>query len=150
LDLSISLSLSSPRITSFPESRALLSVFSVLPDGFSDTELLQSNLPINDVPSHKAALIQVSLAYTDDQKRTKVLAPIREYMQKFHPTPFNLISTPLKYFQQLLEVCIEYLGTLGGPRMVGQSTINFANIQNVLLNYQPGTPRSSKYHSLYP
>ncbi|KAJ7829151.1 P-loop containing nucleoside triphosphate hydrolase protein [Mycena leptocephala] len=101
LDLSISLSLSSPRISSLPESRALLSVFSMLPDGFSDTELLQSNLLINDVLGHKAALIQVSLAYTDDQKRTKILAPIREYMQKFHPTPFNLISTLLKYFQQL-------------------------------------------------
>lgn len=134
LDLSVSLSLSSLRITSFPESRALLGVFSVLPDGFSDTELLQSNLPINDVLGHKAALIQVSLAYTDDQKRTKILAPIREYMQKLHPTSFDLISTLLKYFQQLLEVCIKYLGTLGGPRMVGQSTINFANIQNVLLN----------------
>ncbi|KAJ7875977.1 hypothetical protein B0H13DRAFT_2056026 [Mycena leptocephala] len=131
LDFSISLSLSSPRISSFPESRALLSVFSMLPDGFSDTELLQSNLPINDLLSHKAALIQVSLAYTDDQKRTKILAPIREYMQNFHPTPFNLISTLLKYFQQLLEARIEYLGTLGG---VGQSSINFANIQNVLLN----------------
>ncbi|KAJ7852000.1 P-loop containing nucleoside triphosphate hydrolase protein, partial [Mycena leptocephala] len=85
LELSISLSLSSPRIGSLPDSRNLLSLLSMLPDGLSDAELLQSNLPIGDILGCKAALIRTSLAYTDEQKRLKALAPIREYVQKIQP-----------------------------------------------------------------
>ncbi|KAJ7741897.1 P-loop containing nucleoside triphosphate hydrolase protein, partial [Mycena metata] len=39
LELSISLSLASPRITSTPHSQELLSLLSILPDGLSDAEL---------------------------------------------------------------------------------------------------------------
>lgn len=141
LDLSISLSLSSPRITSFMHSQALLGVLSLLPDGFSDTELLQSNLPIDNVLSCKADLIRISLAYSDERKRTKILAPIREYVQKVHPISFNLVRLLLKYFQELLEVCFEYFGTLGGPGIVTRIITNFRNIQNVLLkSFNPGHP----------
>ncbi|KAJ7482613.1 hypothetical protein FB451DRAFT_1029903, partial [Mycena latifolia] len=41
LDLSISISLESPRLASTPHSQDLLSFLSVLPDGLSDVELLQ-------------------------------------------------------------------------------------------------------------
>ncbi|KAJ7908360.1 hypothetical protein B0H13DRAFT_1878712 [Mycena leptocephala] len=80
LDLSISLSLSSPRIESLPDSRNLLSLLSMLPDGLSDAELVQSNLPIGDILGCKVALIRTSLVYTDEQKRLKVLVSIREYV----------------------------------------------------------------------
>jgi hypothetical protein len=42
LDLSISLSLSSTRLDSFPHSNDLLSLLSILPDGLSDAELVLS------------------------------------------------------------------------------------------------------------
>ncbi|KAJ6507670.1 hypothetical protein DFH09DRAFT_1199537, partial [Mycena vulgaris] len=45
LDLSLSMSLSSPRITSVPHCQDLLSLLSMLPDGLSDIELVQSKLP---------------------------------------------------------------------------------------------------------
>ncbi|KAJ7816392.1 hypothetical protein B0H13DRAFT_1923585 [Mycena leptocephala] len=57
LDLSISLSLSSPRINSVPHSQELLSLLSILPDGLSDVELVQSKLPVDDIFSCKAALL---------------------------------------------------------------------------------------------
>ncbi|KAJ7795746.1 P-loop containing nucleoside triphosphate hydrolase protein, partial [Mycena leptocephala] len=41
LDLSISMSLSSPRLDSYPHSKDLLSLLSMLPDGLSDAELVQ-------------------------------------------------------------------------------------------------------------
>ncbi|KAJ7939565.1 P-loop containing nucleoside triphosphate hydrolase protein, partial [Mycena leptocephala] len=85
LDLSISLSLSGPRMSAFPHSHTLLGVLSMLPDGFSDTELLQSSLPIDDILGCKATLIRVSLAYSDDRGRTKILAPIKQYMQNHYP-----------------------------------------------------------------
>jgi hypothetical protein len=82
LDLSISLSLSSPRIKSIPQSQELLSLLSMLPDGLSDVELMQSKLPLHRILACKAALIGTALAYSDDQKRLKALVPIREYMYR--------------------------------------------------------------------
>ncbi|KAJ7798420.1 P-loop containing nucleoside triphosphate hydrolase protein, partial [Mycena leptocephala] len=85
LDLSIAMSLSSPRIASQPQAQDLLSLLSILPDGLSDIELRQSEIPIKNILSCKAALLRTSLAYSDHNKRLKALAPIREYMQKLHP-----------------------------------------------------------------
>jgi hypothetical protein len=104
LDLSISLSLLSPRITSLPESQHLLSLLSILPDGLSGVDLVQSKLHIADILGCKSALIRTTLAYTDEHKRLKVLVPIREYMQKFHPPTIHLVQPLLHHFQQLLEL----------------------------------------------
>ncbi|KAJ7913356.1 P-loop containing nucleoside triphosphate hydrolase protein, partial [Mycena leptocephala] len=96
LDLSISLSLSSPRLN--PHSEDLLSLLSMLPDGLSDVELVQSKFPIDNILSCKAALICTALAYSDEHKRLKVLVPIREYMQKIQPPGDHLIQPLLKHF----------------------------------------------------
>ncbi|KAJ7801454.1 P-loop containing nucleoside triphosphate hydrolase protein [Mycena leptocephala] len=108
LDLSISLSLSSPRLNTLPHSKDLLSLLSMLPDGLSDVELVQSKLPFDNVLGCKAALIRTSLAYSDEHKRLKALVPIREYMQKIHQPGDYLIRPLLKHFQELLEVFTEY------------------------------------------
>ncbi|KAJ7918322.1 P-loop containing nucleoside triphosphate hydrolase protein, partial [Mycena leptocephala] len=96
LDLSISLSLSSPRLNS--DSKDLLSLLSILPDGLSDVELVQSKLPTDNILGCKAALIRTALAYSDEHKRLKVLVPIREYMQKIQPPGDHLIRPLLKHF----------------------------------------------------
>ncbi|KAJ6599734.1 P-loop containing nucleoside triphosphate hydrolase protein, partial [Mycena vulgaris] len=98
LDLSISVSLSSPRITSVPHCQELLSLLSILPDGLSDIELVRSKLPIKDILSCKAVLLSTSLAYVNDQRRLKVLVPIQEYMKKSCP-PMGYVAQPLlSYF----------------------------------------------------
>ncbi|KAJ7771324.1 hypothetical protein DFH07DRAFT_689126, partial [Mycena maculata] len=102
LDISISLSLASPRITVLPHARDLLSLLSMLPDGVSDTVLLQSKVPIDDILSCKSALLRTSLAYIDDKKHLKALVPIREYMQTFHHPPDLLIQPLLKHFRSML------------------------------------------------
>jgi hypothetical protein len=48
LDLSIGLSLSSPRMLDSPGAHQLL-ILSLLPDGISETDLLQSDLPITTI-----------------------------------------------------------------------------------------------------
>ncbi|KAJ7927342.1 P-loop containing nucleoside triphosphate hydrolase protein, partial [Mycena leptocephala] len=101
LDLSISLSLSSPRLTSYPDARDLLSLLSILPDGISDVELVQSKLPIQNILGCKAALIRTSLAYIDQQKRLKTLVPIGEYMRVIQPPGDQLIRPLLEHFQEL-------------------------------------------------
>ncbi|KAJ7821491.1 P-loop containing nucleoside triphosphate hydrolase protein, partial [Mycena leptocephala] len=101
LDLSISLSLSSTRLDSFPHSKDLLSLLSMLPDGLSDAELVQAKLPIDNILGCKAALIRTTLAYSDRNKQLKALVPIQEYMQKIKPPGNHLVQPLLKHFQEL-------------------------------------------------
>ncbi|KAF8212811.1 hypothetical protein K438DRAFT_1513968, partial [Mycena galopus ATCC 62051] len=98
LDFSISLSLSSPRVRSNPDSEELLSLLSILPDGLSDMELVQRKLPIKNILDCKTVLIRTALAYYDEHKRLKVLVPIREYMQKYQPAADDLVQPLLKHY----------------------------------------------------
>ncbi|KAJ6488726.1 hypothetical protein DFH09DRAFT_1455546, partial [Mycena vulgaris] len=132
LDSSISLSLESPRLKSLPNSRDLLSLLSILPDGLSDVELSQSKLPIANILACKAALLQTALVYIDDQRQLKALAPIREYMQKMHPPTAHLVQPLLKHFTTLLTVYATYEGTVSGIGPVDRIASNFSNIQNIL------------------
>ncbi|KAJ7435874.1 P-loop containing nucleoside triphosphate hydrolase protein, partial [Mycena latifolia] len=98
LNSSISISLLSRRMTS--GAKDLLSLLSILPDGLSDVELLQSSLPVPDILTCKAVLLQISLAYSDSM-HLKVLVPIRDYMHQIHP-PSSLLIKPLRqYFYSL-------------------------------------------------
>ncbi|KAJ7017054.1 P-loop containing nucleoside triphosphate hydrolase protein, partial [Mycena alexandri] len=101
LEFSISLSLSSPRIASMPQSQDLLALLSMLPDGLSDVELKQTAFPIKDTLGCKSALLSTALAYTDDHKRLKVLVPIKEYMGKLFPPTYQMIQPLLKHFHEL-------------------------------------------------
>ncbi|KAJ7848693.1 P-loop containing nucleoside triphosphate hydrolase protein [Mycena leptocephala] len=132
LDLSVSLSLSSPRLN--PHSKDLLSLLSMLPDGLSDVELVQSKLPVDNILGCKLALIRTALAYSDEHKRLKVLVPIREYMQKIQPPGGHLIQPLRKHFQELLEFFMEYQGNQSSSSTVARVSSNYSNIQNVLQN----------------
>ncbi|KAJ7214477.1 P-loop containing nucleoside triphosphate hydrolase protein, partial [Mycena pura] len=101
LDASITLSLSSPRITSLPGTKDLLSLLSILPDGISDAALLQSNLPITNILACRTALLRTALAYTDHKKQLKLLAPVREYIFSLDPPTWPLIQPLQKHFHQL-------------------------------------------------
>ncbi|KAJ7850834.1 hypothetical protein B0H13DRAFT_1582448, partial [Mycena leptocephala] len=134
LDLSISLSLSSLRLNTFPHSKDLLSLLSMLPDGLSDVELVQSKLPIDNILACKSALIGTTLAYSDEHKWLKALVPISEYMQKIHPPGDYLIQPLLKHFQELLAFYMEYQGNQSSSSTVARVLSNYSNIQNVLQN----------------
>ncbi|KAJ7186081.1 P-loop containing nucleoside triphosphate hydrolase protein, partial [Mycena filopes] len=98
LQMSISISLSSPRMRARPESQDLLGLLSLLPDGLSDVDLKQCGLPIDDVLDCKTTLLRTSLVYVDEHARINCLVPIREYMQTNLP-PTDLMTQPLlEYF----------------------------------------------------
>ncbi|KAJ7019470.1 P-loop containing nucleoside triphosphate hydrolase protein [Mycena alexandri] len=132
LEISISLSLASPRVTSMPHSQDLLSLLSILPDGLSDVELKQASFPIEDILSCKAALLRTALAYTDGHKRLKVLVPIREYMQNSLPATEEMTRPLLKHFQELLELYREHVGKQSGSLSTSRIAANLSNIQNIL------------------
>ncbi|KAJ7026948.1 hypothetical protein C8F04DRAFT_1295749 [Mycena alexandri] len=132
LELSISLSFSSSRIASMPQSRDLLALLSMLPDGLSDVELKQPKFPIKDVLGCKVALLRTALAYTDDHKCLKVLVPIREYMGRLFPPTDQMIQPLLKHFHELLESYGATVGTRSGMAPIDRITSNYTNIQNIL------------------
>ncbi|KAJ7818167.1 hypothetical protein B0H14DRAFT_3147938, partial [Mycena olivaceomarginata] len=137
LEISISLSLSSPRLNR--HSRDLLSLLSMLPDGLSDVELVQSKLPIKNVLGCKAALIGTALAYSNEQKRLKALVPIREYMNKIQPPSENLIRPLFKHFQFLLKFFKDHRGS-EKVQLVGQGiTPLIHQVHNIL-------PHSEDHH----
>ncbi|KAJ7359267.1 P-loop containing nucleoside triphosphate hydrolase protein, partial [Mycena albidolilacea] len=134
LNLSISLSISSPRIASTPDSKHLLSLLAILPDGLSDTELIQSQLPFHHILDCKAALIRTGLAYIDGHKQLKVLVPIREYIQKIQPPTDHMIQPLLAHFQELLGFHKEYFGPQSNPVLIKQISSNLSNIPSVIRN----------------
>jgi hypothetical protein len=141
LDLSISLSISGPRMRNSPDACDLLSLLGLLPDGLSDVELLQSKLPLNNILACKSILLSTALAYKDKQNRLKALVPIREYIQRVHPASNDLTRPLSQHLQQLLEVWYTYLGSVSSVHIVHRINSNYANIQSLLLHGM-GTDKS--------
>ncbi|KAJ7789839.1 hypothetical protein B0H14DRAFT_3161809 [Mycena olivaceomarginata] len=104
LETSIKLSLSSPRLASLPHAVDLLSLMSLLSDGISDTDLVQSKLPIPEILKCKTTLVRTSLAYVDQAGRLKVLAPIRDYIQTVKPPAPDFVRPLRKYLNDLLRL----------------------------------------------
>ncbi|KAF7336273.1 ATPase-AAA-core domain-containing protein [Mycena venus] len=129
LDASIRLSLSSPRITS--GAKDLLRLLSVLPDGLSDSELLHSNLSIQDIRGCKATLLATSLAHYDNKRRLRTLTPIREHVNQVSPPSQFLIHPLQKHFHALLDLYKKYNGAQLED-IVNQITSNLANLHQVL------------------
>ncbi|KAJ7466325.1 hypothetical protein FB451DRAFT_1178474 [Mycena latifolia] len=131
LDTSITISLSSSRMS--PGAKDLLSLLSILPDGLSDVDLLQSKLSINDIMTCRATLLATSLAYVDDKRQLKLLVPIREHMQCFYPPSPHLIHPLQKYFHQLLDLFQQYPRTQQGAGRVKHIALNVKNMSELLL-----------------
>ncbi|KAJ7094821.1 hypothetical protein C8R44DRAFT_749401 [Mycena epipterygia] len=131
LDMSITISLSSPRLSS--GAKDLLSLLSILPDGLADSELLQSKLSIRNVLECRSMLLRTSLAYEDDRKRLKLLVPIREYMQQFYPAPRPLIHQVQKHFHLLLDVYETHHGSQQVVAHLNQIISNLGNLHQILL-----------------
>ncbi|KAJ7346314.1 P-loop containing nucleoside triphosphate hydrolase protein, partial [Mycena albidolilacea] len=101
LEISIKLSLSSPRMASIPPAVDLLGLLSLLSDGISETDLLQSKPAIPEIAGCKTTLLCTSLAFIDHAGRLKVLAPIRDYVQTTIPPSPHLVRPLRKYFNDL-------------------------------------------------
>ncbi|KAF8167063.1 hypothetical protein K438DRAFT_1774801 [Mycena galopus ATCC 62051] len=139
LDKSITASLTSPRMSS--GAIDLLSLLSILPDGLSNVELLQSRLPIKDVLKCKSALLATSSAYNDEKKRLKSLVLIREHMQHFHPVSQPLVHQLFKHFHKLLDFYCNYQGSQNIEEIFVEITSNLENLSQILFfELHPETP----------
>ncbi|KAJ7105874.1 hypothetical protein C8R44DRAFT_745531 [Mycena epipterygia] len=131
LNASIELSLSSPRMS--PGAKHLLSLLSILPDGISDVELVQTKLPIQDILTSKSTLLSTSLVYANVKGQLKALVPIREFMLAHYPPPPALIQPLQKYFYGLLDFQSKYFGNASSAGTAAGLTSNLMNIQNMLI-----------------
>ncbi|KAJ6454329.1 hypothetical protein C8R45DRAFT_1189462 [Mycena sanguinolenta] len=132
LDASIAVSLSSPRMKASPEAKDLLSLLSILPDGLSNSELVQIGLPIKDPLRCKAVLLRTSLAYKDSNLRLKSLVPIREHMGQFYPPAISLVRPLRKHYNLLLTLYRKYVGTQQMSGLLNETTQNLANLHQIL------------------
>jgi hypothetical protein len=119
-----------------------LSLLSILPDGLSDAELIQTGIPITQILGCKAALVRTALAYNNKQQRIRALVPIREYIRRIHPPGDQLVRPLLQHFQELLEIYTKFNnGATSNSWIIARVSTNYANIQNVLSHgLQPGHP----------
>ncbi|CAK5282103.1 unnamed protein product [Mycena citricolor] len=132
LDSSIALSLSSPRLAALPGARSLLSILALLPDGLTDAQLVQMNVPIPDILRCKSALLRTSLAYLTPAHRLKVLVPIREYALKVHPLTEEMMHPISSYFFSLVRLFRSSSGRAGNPGLVSLLAANSSNVASVL------------------
>jgi hypothetical protein len=129
LDISIMLSFTSSRMT--PGAQDLLCILSMLPDGFTDADLLQADLPIIAILASKTALLRTALAFVDKENRIQVLAPIREHILHSHP-PTNALKLKLrKHFHDLLSLW-KHHRDLNAAQIMPQLSRNLGNIASVL------------------
>ncbi|KAJ7479612.1 hypothetical protein FB451DRAFT_1365369 [Mycena latifolia] len=133
LDASIAISLSSPRMVSMPGAQQLLSLLSILPDGLSHTDLIQSHLPIQNILGCKSTLLSASLAYNDEKNRLKSLLPIREHVQCLFPPSASLVRSLRNHFHFLLELYRKYHGVQETAGQMNQMILNLGNMKQVLI-----------------
>jgi hypothetical protein len=132
LEKSIALSLSSPRISSSPHAKNLISLLSLLPDGIRPEDILAGKVPISNVRQCQSVLVGTSLAYVDVQGRLKALSPIREYIRRAYP-PSHSLSRPIRtYFQELLELW-QSKRQLPSDNLAPELVSNLGNIHQLIL-----------------
>ncbi|KAJ7046392.1 hypothetical protein C8F04DRAFT_1064144 [Mycena alexandri] len=128
LEISVTLSLSSPRMDL--EAQKLLSILSMLPDGLSEADLVQSNLPISGILRCKMTLIRTSLAYIDYGHRLKVLVPIREYVRSIYPSSSEVKIALRKYFGSILNLWDDS-EHITAPKSIPQISANLGNFNRL-------------------
>lgn len=103
LDKSIMISLTCARMRANPDAHLLLSLLSILPDGLSESAMVEIQLPFNMLES-KLTLLRTSLAYITHGGYLKILMPICDYIQSRAPPAASIIHSVQDYFYSLANI----------------------------------------------
>ncbi|KAJ7613532.1 hypothetical protein FB45DRAFT_874482 [Roridomyces roridus] len=141
LDISINISLTSPRIISVLGALDLLKLLSILPDGLDGNQLQQMGFPHN-VLACRAVLISTSLAFVDEALRIRVLVPIQEHLQHFHPVGIPLLRPVQRsLFHGLIDLYTKYRGSQDAKGIGREIQRNARNLKHLaLLGLNPENP----------
>jgi hypothetical protein len=145
LDISITLSFTSSRMTLGAQD--LLSLLLMLPDGLSDTELVQARLTIPEILACKSTLIRTSLAFIDKDQRLKVLVPIREHTLRMYPPTNSLKKSLQQHFHDLLDLWNQFQ-FLNPTDIAPQIYHNLGNFDSVLFDALEHFPNAQNVQSI--
>jgi tetratricopeptide (TPR) repeat protein len=128
IEVSYEISIQGPRMTG--EARRLLSLLSFLPGGVAHEDLEAV------FPGHgdraAAILRQVGLAF-DQDRRLRLLAPLRDYVHGAHPPPPDDQLPALLHYRGLARSNGEKAGEEGGAEAIARLTPEVANIDVAIL-----------------
>ncbi|EJU02710.1 TPR-like protein [Dacryopinax primogenitus] len=133
LDVSIRLSLNSRTMARNPQAMDVLSMLSLLPTG-----LLLSSIgdvvPSMDAPRANAlVLVKTGLAIRE-KDRIRCLAPIREFVMRYHPLRPGPLAEGRGYFMRMTDE-VEDIGTEKGREVTAHLLTEFSNITSILWNF---------------
>ncbi|KAJ6586036.1 hypothetical protein B0H19DRAFT_1060208 [Mycena capillaripes] len=98
----------------------------------SDAELVECNKHIPSIMRCKSTLLRTSMAFVGPDRRLRVLAPIRKYMQQFHP-PDRSVTKPLTTNLGGLLRTWNKSRELASTALIKTITANMANIRSLVL-----------------
>jgi serine/threonine protein kinase/tetratricopeptide (TPR) repeat protein len=127
LEVSLELSIDSPRMTE--ESRRLLSILSLLPEGLA-REDLAALLPGHGIEA-ASALRKVGLAF-DQGSRLRMLAPVREYVRLSHPPEVKDFDWVIDHYLELARLG-ETIGGEGGAEAARRLRPETGNLESMIL-----------------
>ncbi|EJD49024.1 hypothetical protein AURDEDRAFT_161957 [Auricularia subglabra TFB-10046 SS5] len=133
LDLSLRISLSSPRLAYTPDCLPCLAIISLFPDGLSEDEgieIFYGRIPA--VRKCVMALKRAALVYSE-MGRLRVLAPIRGYVLKHHPPLESHLIPLMDYCLHMAEACSQMADADSGGAITSV-TSEIGNLQAVLLH----------------
>jgi hypothetical protein len=111
LEVSIELSLKSPRFTQEPDALRLLQLLSILPDGAPDWFLASMTANNLSLKPATATLLRVSLATRDGYGHLKALSPVREYVSSHLPISDADMRTGFEHLERDYDLWISRWGT---------------------------------------
>ncbi|EJD36529.1 hypothetical protein AURDEDRAFT_188367 [Auricularia subglabra TFB-10046 SS5] len=126
LDVSIQLSVQSPRMTALPAAHTLLSVLALLPHGIVDTDLPLLNLDLS--VRAMSVLSQNALAACGSDRRIRVLAPIRAFMVAYHPPTAAVMAPVYDHYFGLLPLTRSSLRSTGSLSSVAPELGNIDSL----------------------
>lgn len=127
LELSLELSIQGPRMTE--PAKRLLSLLGLLPDGMAREDLLQL-LP-EEGEEAASVLRKVGLAIPHDV-RLRVLAPVREHVQRRHPSQLEDLERILDHYLSLAKLG-RRVGGEGGAEATQRLASEIGNLEAMTL-----------------
>jgi serine/threonine protein kinase/tetratricopeptide (TPR) repeat protein len=127
LEVSLRLSIDSPRMAE--ESRRLLAILGLLPEGVAREDLMEL------LPHHgrdaASVLRKVGLAF-DQGSRLRLLAPIREYVRQHHPPLPEDLDRTIDHYLALARLG-EKIGAEGGAEVTKRLRREAGNLEAMIL-----------------
>lgn len=132
LEVSIELSLTSPRLQQKPGALTLLCALSLLPDGLRNDELQLATPDLQDVANCSLCLRKTSLAYLDGRNRIRVLAPIRAYVSTAYPASRATVKGLEDYLWGMFKV-VDSVKRDGNATPVRRVVEERGNIESLII-----------------